>query len=200
MKISRKHKSFTILDKNSTYIEKGVKIGNGVIIYPNNHIFGNSIIEDGVTLLPNNCIFNSVIGKGSKVAYSYIEESKICENVSIGPFARIRPNSHIGNNCKIGNFVEVKNAVLKDGTKASHLAYVGDAAVGRNCNIGCGAIFVNYNGKTMNKIKVQDNSFIGSNVNLIAPLDIAKGTYISSGTTVTQSTNEYDFIIGKEEY
>lgn len=185
------------IDKKHTYIGKGVKFGRGVVVYPNNYIYGNCEIGNGVVLMPNNYILNSKIGNNCKISFSFLEECEIKNGVTIGPFARIRQNTIVGNGCKIGNFVEIKNSCLGDGTKAGHLAYVGDANVGENCNIGCGAIFVNYNGKTKNKTVVEDNCFIGSNVNLIAPLNIKKCSYITAGATVVQDTNEYDFVIGR---
>lgn len=192
-----KNKNITIIDEKSVYIEDTVKIGNNVTIYPSNFLFGNTIIEDNVTLMPNNQITNSTIKENSKINCSVIENSIVGENVSIGPYAHLRPNSGIGNNCKIGNFVEIKNSNIGDGTKVSHLAYVGDADIGKNCNVGCGAIFVNYNGKEKNRTIVKDNCFIGSNVNVVAPVVVAEGTYICAGTTLTQNTNEYDFVIGR---
>ena len=142
-------------------------------------------------------IKNSTIEQGAKVEQSYIENSIIKQNATIGPFAHIRPNCVIGENCKIGNFCEIKNSIIGDGTKVSHLAYVGDAIVGKNCNIGCGVIFANYNGKEKNKIEIGDNVFIGSNCNLIAPLKIASNVYVCAGTTVTQDLANDDFVIGR---
>ena len=126
-----------------------------------------------------------------------MEQSVIHNNVAIGPYAHIRPNSEIDDNCKIGNFVEIKNSHLGENTKASHLAYVGDAEIGRNCNIGCGAIFVNFNGKEKHKTIVGDDCFIGSNCNIIAPVSIADGTYVCAGTTLTQDTGKFDFVVGR---
>ena len=185
------------INKESCFIEKTVKIEENVTIYPNNTILGNTVIKSGSTLYSNNFIKDSIIGENSEITYSHITESLVEENCKIGPYCHLRPNSKIGKGCKLGNFVEVKNSSLGENTKASHLAYIGDATIGKNCNIGCGAIFVNYNGKTKNKIEVGDNCFIGSNVNLIAPLKLAPKTYICAGTTLTQNTNEYDFIIGR---
>lgn len=182
--------------KNS-YIEKDVKIGENVTIYPNCYILGKSEIKDGCIIYPNTTIENSVIDENSIVKASYIEESYVGPNCSIGPFSHLRPKSHIDANCKIGNFVEIKNSTLDSGTKASHLAYIGDCDIGKNCNIGCGAIFVNYNGKSKNRCSVGDNSFIGSNCNIIAPVTIAKNSYICAGTTLTINTNENDFVIGR---
>lgn len=142
-------------------------------------------------------IIDSEINENVKIKSSYIESSTIEQGSEIGPFAHIRPNCKIGKNCRIGNFCEVKNSVVGDGTKISHLAYVGDAVIGKNCNIGCGAIFVNYNGRKKQKIEIGDNVFVGSNCNLIAPLKIESNVYICAGTTLTQNLLEGDFAIGR---
>lgn len=142
-------------------------------------------------------INNSKIESDCNVMQSYIEDSIVQSGTTVGPFAHIRPNSVIGKNCKIGNFVEIKNSIIGDGTKISHLAYVGDAVVGKNCNIGCGVIFANFNGRQKNKIEIGDNVFVGSNCNLIAPLKIESNVYICAGTTVTQDLKADDFVIGR---
>lgn len=193
----KKLKNIRIIDRKSTYIDKLVKMGEGVVIYPNNTIYGSSVIEDGVVLMPNNVIINSHVGKESKIVCSYIENSQIGQKCEIGPYARLRPNSKIGDFCKIGNFVEVKNAVLGENTKAGHLAYIGDVDIEENCNVGCGVIFANYDGKKKHRSSVGKNCFIGSNSNIIAPVNIAKNTYICAGTTITENTKEEDFIIGR---
>ena len=182
---------------NNIIIEDTVKIGKNVKILPNNVILGNTIIGDNSIINYGNYINNSTIGKNCNIEYSHIEESVIEDFVSIGPFSHLRPNSKIGSYCKIGNFVEIKNSQLGNNVKASHLSYIGDAEIGNNCNIGCGVIFANYNGTTKNKSIVKDNCFIGSNVNIIAPITLANGTYICAGTTITRDTNEYDFVIGR---
>ncbi len=186
-----------ILNKKSVHIDKTVVIGKNVVIYENNRLEGNTVIEDGAILLPNNYIIDSKIGKNTKVNYSQIEKSVIGENCNIGPFSRIRPNSEIGNNAHIGNFVEIKNAKFGNGSKANHLAYVGDCDIGENCNIGCGAIFVNYNGRTKSRSNVGDNCFIGSNSNIIAPVNIESDSYICAGTTITDDIKTGDFVIGR---
>ena len=142
-------------------------------------------------------VTNSTIKSGVEILQSYIQDSYVDSGTVVGPFARIRPNSKIGKNCKIGNFVEIKNSTIGDGTKISHLAYVGDAIVGKNCNIGCGVIFANYNGKQKNVIEIGDTVFVGSNCNLIAPLKIGSNVYICAGTTVTQDLIDGDFVIGR---
>ena len=179
------------------YIEETVVLGENVKIYPNVYLLGNTKVGDGTVIYPNTTIENSVIGENCVIKSSFIEDSEIRNNVHIGPFAHIRPNSTICDDCKIGNFVEVKASTLGSGTKASHLAYIGDADVGENCNIGCGAIFVNYNGKSKNRTKVGDNCFIGSNCNVVAPVNIATNSYICAGTTITVDTENDDFVIGR---
>lgn len=182
-------KYYDVYDKNSIDTSASIDIGCS--------IEGQCNIDKNVYIKHNSVLKNCDIGEGSIVDFSYIEDSRIGRNCQIGPFARIRPNSNISDNVKIGNFVEIKNSSIATGTKVSHLAYVGDAIVGENCNIGCGVIFANYNGRVKNKIVVGNNCFIGSNCNLIAPLTIADNTYICAGTTVTKDTNEYDFVIGR---
>lgn len=178
-------------------IGEKVKLGENVKIYPNVIISGNSEIGSGSVIYPNTTIEDSVIGENCVVKSSFIENSFIENAVSIGPFAHLRPNCKVADGCKIGNFVEIKNSTLGKETKVSHLAYVGDADVGENCNIGCGAIFVNYDGKVKHRTHVGNNCFIGSNCNVIAPVDVANNTYLCAGTTLTVDTHDKDFVIGR---
>jgi bifunctional UDP-N-acetylglucosamine pyrophosphorylase/glucosamine-1-phosphate N-acetyltransferase len=138
-----------------------------------------------------------VVRKGSIINNSQSENAVIGQNCVVGPFARLRPGTILSNGVKIGNFVEIKNAKVGENTKINHLAYVGDADVGKNCNVGCGAIFVNYNGKNKNKTIVGDDCFIGSNCNIIAPVRIDSSSYICAGTTVTDNVKTDDFVIGR---
>ena len=190
-------KNYKILDKKSTFIDKSVTIGKGVIIYENNRIEGNTVIEDGSIIMPNCYIKNSVIGKNSTINFSQLEDAVVENNCYIGPFARLRPKAIIKDGAKIGNFCEVKNATIGKNTKVSHLAYVGDADIGDDCNVGCGVIFVNYNGKIKQRTIVGDNVFIGSNANVIAPVRIESNSYICAGTTITDNVSEDDFVIGR---
>ena len=192
-----KNCGFILKDKKSTFIDSDVIIGKNVIIYGNNTIEKGSVIEDNVTLLPGNFITASTIGKGSKIHASVIENSVVGQACLIGPYAHLRPKTKLEDNVKVGNYCEIKNSTIGSSSKISHLAYVGDAIVGKNCNIGCGAIFVNYNGNSKFKTFVGDGAFIGSNVNVIAPVAIASKSYICAGTTIDKSTKEYDFVIGR---
>lgn len=190
-------KSLTLKDKKTIFIDDSVIIGENVVIYENNRIEGNTVIGDNVVLLPNNYIVDTVIGEGSTINYSQSEDAVIGKNCKIGPFSRLRPKAKLGDDVHVGNFVEIKNANVGDGTKANHLAYVGDADIGKGCNIGCGAIFVNYNGKIKQRSVVGDNCFIGSNCNVIAPVVIEKNSYVCAGTTVTHNVKEDDMVIGR---
>ena len=183
---------------DNIYIDESVKIGKDVKIFPFNVVIGNTTIGDNTILYPFNFIQDSIIGSGCEVSHSHLQNCEIEDEVKVGPFARLRPNTKICKKCKIGNFVEVKNSILNTGVKASHLAYIGDAEVGENANVGCGVIFANYNGKVKNKIKVGKNCFLGSNCNLIAPLSVADKTYICAGSTLTKDTNVDDFVIARQ--
>ena len=177
--------------------ENFVTIDKSAVIHKNVHFFGKCSVGAGTVIYPGSTIKNSCIGERCEIKCSFIEDSLVEDDVIVGPFAHIRQQSKIQSGCRIGNFVEVKNSCIGKKSKASHLAYIGDAEIGFGCNIGCGAIFVNYDGKQKHKTKVGDNCFIGCNCNIIAPITIASGTYICAGTTITQSTQKDDFVIGR---
>jgi len=190
-------KNLKLVDKKSIFIDETVVVGENVTIYENNRIEGNTVIGDNVVIKPGCYIIDCVINDNSIINKSQCESATVGKGCEVGPFARLRPNAKLGENVKVGNFVEIKNANVGDKTKVSHLAYVGDADVGANCNIGCGAIFVNYNGRSKNRTKVGDACFVGSNCNIIAPVSIENNTYICAGTTITEDLKEDDFVIGR---
>ena len=187
----------SILCSKSTYIDLDVEIGKDVVIHPNVYICGKSVLEDDCEILPNTRIVNSVVCSGVRIESSSIYDSKVGKNSFIGPCAYLRPNSVIGENVKIGDFVEIKNSFIGDNTKVSHLSYVGDAIVGKNCNLGCGIVTVNYNGKEKNKTIIEDNCFVGCNVNLIAPVLVEKDSYVAAGTTITEKVESKSLAIGR---
>ncbi len=187
----------TLIDPESTYIEPGVQIGADTVIYAGNVITGNTVIGSNCTILPNNQINDTEIGDGCTINNSVISCAKIGNETSVGPFAYIRPDTVVGNKARIGDFVEIKKSVIGDGTKVSHLTYVGDAEVGKNCNMGCGTVFVNYDGKNKSKTVVGDHVFIGCNANLIAPLNIGDNALIAAGTTVTEDVGDNDLCIAR---
>lgn len=186
-----------LIDKNTTYISPEAQIAEDVVIYPNNNIIGNTVIGKGTVIMPNCIITDSIIGENAKVTAAVMEEARVGDNTTIGPFAYLRKGACVGNHCRIGDFVEIKNSVIGDYTKASHLAYVGDVTIGERCNVGCGVIFVNYDGKTKHRSTVEDNCFIGSNCNIIAPVTLRENSYIAAGTTVTDETPNDSFVIGR---
>ena len=137
---------YTVVSPATVTIADTVRIGAGAVIYPNNHIFGNTMIGAGAVLLPNNIIEDSVIGEGARIEASVLRGARVGKGASIGPFSNLRAGAVIGENCRVGDFVEIKNASLGTGSKVSHLTYVGDADLGADCNVGCGVVFCNYDG------------------------------------------------------
>lgn len=187
----------TIIDPNNTYIEAKVKIGNDSIIYPGTYIQGETIIGSGCIIGPNSRIINSTINNSVTIESSKVIEATIDDNTTVGPFAYLRPGSILGKNVKIGDFVEVKKSIIGDNSKSSHLAYIGDAEIGEDVNIGCGVVFVNYDGKKKHKTYVGKNAFIGSNSNLVAPVNIKPGGYVACGSTITDDVEEGDLAIAR---
>jgi len=177
----------SIWDPMNTYIGPDVTIESGTCILPNTIIEGVCKIGADCEIGPSTTIKSSSIGNNCKIVNSVLDKAEVHNNVTVGPFAYLRPKAVLMDNVKIGDFVEVKNAVIGKGSKASHLAYIGDAEVGENVNFGCGAITVNYNGATKGKTIIKDNAFIGSNCNLIAPVTVEKGGYVAAGSTVTKT-------------
>jgi len=180
----------TFINPENTYIEDNVKIGSDTIIYPGVNLEGNTEIGENCIIGSNSRIISSIISNGVEIDSSTIEESRVGENTHIGPYAHLRPNSNIGKGVKIGNFVEVKNSTIKDRTKAGHLTYIGDAEIGEDVNIGCGVVFVNYNGREKFRTTVGDHSFIGSNSNLVAPVNVHEWGYVAAGSTITKEVTE----------
>ena len=176
----------TIINSNDTYIDLDIKIGRDTVIFPGAMISKAAVIGEDCIIGQNSRISNSTIGNGVEIQSSIIIDSIVDNESTVGPYAYLRPGSEIGKNVKIGDFVEVKKSVVGDGSKASHLAYIGDAEIGKNVNIGCGVVFVNYDGENKHKTIVEDNAFIGSNSNLVAPITVRKDGYIAAGSTITR--------------
>ncbi|RCX14891.1 bifunctional UDP-N-acetylglucosamine pyrophosphorylase/glucosamine-1-phosphate N-acetyltransferase [Fontibacillus phaseoli] len=198
-RINRKHMlgGVTIIDPSSTYIGADVTIGADTVIYPGSILSGQTSIGGDCVIGPAAEIEDSRIHDGAKVKQSVICQAEVGKETTVGPFAYLRPGSKLGDHVKVGDFVEIKNASLDDGSKVSHLSYIGDAKVGKNVNIGCGAITVNYDGYNKSITEIGDDSFIGSNVNLIAPLKIGKGAYVVAGSTITHTVSDNDVAIAR---
>lgn len=187
-RINKRHmqNGVTMIDPTTTYIDSDVRIGSDTIIEANVSLKGNTIIGKDCFIGSHSEIVNSTIGDGVRVTNSTVKDSVMEKNSNVGPYSHVRPNSHIGESVHIGNFVEIKNATLGSTTKVGHLTYIGDADLGENINIGCGTIFVNYDGKNKFRTTVGNNVFIGCNANLIAPLTIEENVYIAAGSTITK--------------
>ncbi len=177
----------TFVDEATAYIEPTVTIGAGSTVYPNVLLTGETHIGENVTIGMGCEIANCTIGDGTVVRHSVLDSSTIGQNVNIGPFAYVRPGSKIADRVKVGDFVEVKNATIGEGTKMAHLTYVGDADVGRNVNFGCGTVVVNYDGKKKYRTIIDDDCFIGCNTNLVSPVRVGKNAYTAAGSTITEN-------------
>ncbi len=160
-------------------VESGAEILGGTIIK------GKSHIASGAVIGPNSLIDRSVIGEDSRINASHVLESTVGKKVDIGPFSQVRPNTNISDKVHIGDFVELKNSNIGEGTCVSHLTYIGDSDVGKHVNFGCGVVTVNYNGETKNRCTVGDYAFIGCNTNLVAPVKVGSGAYTAAGSTIT---------------
>jgi bifunctional UDP-N-acetylglucosamine pyrophosphorylase/glucosamine-1-phosphate N-acetyltransferase len=177
----------TIIDPKNTYIERMVKIERDSIVYPNSYIRGNTIIGERCIIESGSWIYNSIIGNDAVIkAFSVITDSVIGNNVSIGPFSHLRPETRIEDNVKIGNFVEVKKSIIKKGSKASHLSYLGDATVGEDVNIGAGTITCNYDGFKKHPTIIGDRAFVGSDTQFVAPVKVGEDSVIGAGSVITK--------------
>lgn len=188
-RINQKHMAngVTLIDPENTYIESEVVIGKDTIIEPGCMLQGKTVIGEGCRIGYHTKLTNMIIKDHVDIESSVLVDSFVDEGTHIGPFAYIRPNSHIGKNIKVGDFVEVKNATIGDGTKIAHLTYVGDADVGENVNFGCGTVVVNYDGQKKYRTTIGDDAFVGCNTNLIAPVTIEDHAYTAAGSTITKN-------------
>ena len=187
-RINRSHmlNGVTIIDPDTTYIDNGITIGADTVIHPGCRIGEGTIIGEGCEIEGNVTIMDCLIGDECHIkAASVLESSKLGEDVAVGPMAHLRPGTQLGAKVKIGNFVETKKIVMGEGSKASHLTYLGDAELGRNVNIGCGTITCNYDGVNKHLTVIGDDVFIGSDVQLVAPVSVGHRSLVAAGTTVT---------------
>ena len=201
LEINLKHqeKGVKFIDIATAYIDEDVTIGEGTVIYPTVVIEGKSEIGKNCVIGMCTRIADSTIGDGTDIQNSVINESKIGENTKVGPFAYLRPKSNVGDNCKVGDFVEMKNSNFGNGSKASHLTYIGDADVGEGVNLGCGVVFVNYDGTNKYRSTVKDGAFIGCNSNLVSPVTVEEGAYIAAGSTITTDVPEESLYVARSK-
>lgn len=198
-RINRKHmdNGVTLIDPHHTYIDPEVEIGQDTVIEPGCIIEGNTSIGENCIIGCNTKIRNCKVGNSVAIESSMLIDSQIDEGCHIGPFAYIRPNSHIGAKVKIGDFVEIKNATIGEGTKVSHLTYIGDADVGCDVNFGCGTVVVNYDGEKKHRTTIKDHAFIGCNTNLVSPVVIEENVYTAAGSTITQDVPKNSLAIAR---
>ena len=188
----------TVLDPASTYVEDTVTIGPDTTLYPN-------VVLEGATTIGSEC----VIASGCQVSasrfgdrvtlkpYCVVSEAVVEDDATLGPFCHLRPGCHIGQKAKIGNFVEAKKTRIGRGSKANHLAYLGDATVGEDVNIGAGTITCNYDGRAKHETRIGDGAFVGTNATLVAPLVIGEGAYVGGGSTITKDVPPGALAVGR---
>ena len=174
------------VDLYAAYIDEEVEIGRGTVIGPCVTLKGNTVIGENCVIGQNSRVENCRIADGVEIQSSVLLDSSVGEETKVGPFAYVRPGSRVGAHCKVGDFVEIKNSSFGDGSKASHLTYIGDSDVGSGVNLGCGVVFVNYDGTNKYRSTVEDGAFIGCNSNLVSPVTVGAGAYIGAGSTVTE--------------
>jgi len=188
----------TLADPDRIDVRGTLTVGEDVFIDINCVFIGRVSLADGVCIGPNCVIENSTVGQGTTIkANSVLEQAEVAANADIGPFARLRPGAVLADGVKIGNFVEVKNTTLAAGSKANHLAYLGDAVIGQGCNIGAGTITCNYDGAFKHQTTLGDDVFIGSNSTLVAPITIADGAFVGAGSTVTKTIEPNQLAVGR---
>lgn len=180
----------TMIDPDTVHLGADVVIGQDTVLYPSVILEGKTVIGSHCHIGPNTRLTDCEVGEGTEVANSVGVESRIGCNTHVGPFAYLRPNSSVGSNVKIGDFVEIKNANIGDGTKVAHLTYVGDADVGERVNFGCGTVVVNYDGTNKHRTTIGDDAFIGCNTNLVSPVTVHRGAYTAAGSTITDEVPE----------
>lgn len=175
-----------IWDYQNCYVDPTVRVGRGSVLMPGTILRGNTTLGEECVVGPNALLENVTVGEGSVINASQLYDSIVGERVKIGPFAYVRPGSRIGDDVKLGDFVEIKNSKIGNGTKVAHLTYVGDSDVGRNVNFGCGTVTVNYDRARKHRTTIEDDAFIGCNTNLVAPVTVGRGAYTAAGSTITE--------------
>lgn len=186
-----------MIDPTSVYIDSTVEIGPDVVLYPGVILEGGCNIAAGVVIGAHSHLKDTIVGEGAIVRQSVAINAIIGAGTEVGPFAYLRPEANIGDQCKVGSFVEIKKSTIGTKSKVPHLSYVGDTTVGSGVNIGCGVITANYDGKNKHNTIIEDDAFIGSNVNLIAPVTIGAGAVVAAGSTVTKNVTSCALCIAR---
>ena len=176
----------TVMDPASTFVDATVSVGEDTVLYPFTWLEGETTIGRDCRIGPNSRIADSQLGDAVTLHFSYAHECKIAEGVTVGPYVHLRPDTQLATGVKVGNFVEIKNSLVGQGSKVPHLSYIGDTDIGSGVNIGSGTITVNYDGKKKHRTHIGDDAFIGCNTNLVAPVSVGAGAYIAAGSTITK--------------
>ena len=186
----------TITDPANTYIDAAVKLAQDVTIHPGSHLQGATSVESGAVIGPASTLRNASIGAGTRVQSSVVEDSRIGARCNVGPFAHVRGNAILGDDCELGNYAEVKNSVLGSGVKMHHFSYMGDADIGARANIAAGSITSNFDGVRKHRTTIGEDAFIGCDTLLIAPVTIGAGAYTASGAVVTRDVEPGQTVAG----
>lgn len=187
----------TLLDPATTYVDSSVVVGRDTILYPGTVLEGNTVIGENCEIGPYTRLTNVTVGDDNVIHFTYAHDCTVASGTDIGPYVHLRPNTVIGDKVHIGNFVEVKNSNVGEGTKFPHLSYIGDSDVGSGVNIGCGTITVNYDGKIKHRTKIGNGAFVGCNSNLVAPVSVGDYSYIGAGSTITKDVPGKALAVGR---
>ena len=188
----------TLMDPDTTYIDAQVTVGRDTVIYPFTWLEGATTIGETCEIGPNSRFTDTKIGDQVTAHFSYAHECEIASGVVMGPYVHLRPNTKLAAGVKIGNFVEVKNSTVGEGSKLPHLSYIGDTDIGSGVNMGCGTITVNYDGKHKYRTVIADDAFVGCNSNLVAPVEVGKGAYVAAGSTITKDVPPAALAVARE--
>ena len=192
-----KSSGINIIDPITTYIDSSVRFkGNDITINPNTHLKGNTEINSNCIIGPNSYLLNSIVENNVDIYFSYVENSIIESKCVIGPYSRIRNNSSISQNVKIGNFAEIKNSNIGKNSNINHYCYIGDSLIGSNVNVGAGVVTCNYDGEKKSRTIIGDNCFIGSGTMIIAPRKIGNNVITGAGSIVTKDINDNLKVVG----
>ena len=187
----------TVMDPASTFVDATVSVGEDTVLYPFTWLEGETTIGRDCRIGPNSRIADSQLGDAVTLHFSYAHECKIAEGVTVGPYVHLRPDTQLAAGVKVGNFVDIKNSLVGQGSKVPHLSYIGDTDIGSGVNIGSGTITVNYDGKKKHRTHIGDDAFIGCNTNLVAPVSVGAGAYIAAGSTITKDVPDGALGVGR---
>ena len=189
----------TIIDPANTYVAPEVTVGADTILHPGTILEGNTVIGERCEIGPHTRLTNVKVGNDTIIHFTYGHDCEVKDGVDVGPYVHLRPNTVLGNKVHVGNFVEVKNSNVGEGTKFPHLSYIGDSDVGSGVNIGCGTITVNYDGKVKHRTTIGDGAFVGCNSNLVAPVTVGNYSYVGAGSTITKNVPDKALAVGRSK-